>query len=386
MVTNGTPVDAGAALHALGNIGKSAGPDFLAPYREVVLAAIRSPEMDSRRWALYAAESIGLDRQTWADALGSIVLQDESAEVRSAALSTLKEIAPSVDLTSALPTFVARLAETGREASLACGVLAAMRPRPMSAVPVLREILSRDELVIPAASALWRIEGRADAIVPALRRVFKDNGEGVCDLICELGPAAQALIPDVIQALAEENWDLQWAAADALRAISSSDAAVLSSLLEAFDHPSPIVRSASARAMAAAGATAVRPLDALLLDASDARASLAAFALGEIGPGATDALANLRAGMRSGSQPLTGCCAIAVARIAADAAAVPYLVATLSSEDPAAPRKVAAEALAELGPAARAAIEALEALADDEDCDVANASAQAFTAIREQPH
>lgn len=386
MVTNGTPVDAGAALHALGNIGKSAGAGFLAPYREVVLAAIHSTETDARRWALYAAESIGLDRQTWADTLASIVLRDESAEVRTAALSALKDIATSVDLASALPTLVGRLAEAGREASLACDVLAAMHPRPMSAVPFLRELLSRDELVIPAAAALWRIEGCADAIVPALRRVFEDNGEGVCDLICELGSAAQALIPDVIQALAEENWDLQWAAADALRAIASSDAAAIRSLLEAFDHPSPIVRSAAARALAAAGAMAVRPLDALLLDASDPRASLAAFALGQIGPAATGALTNLRVGMRSGSEPLAGCCAIAVVQIAADVAAVPYLVATLNSEDPAAPRKAAAEALAELGPAAGAAIEALEALADDEDFDVADASAQALMAIREQPH
>lgn len=386
MVTNGTPVDAGAALHALGNIGKSAGPDFLAAYREVVLAAIHSPAPDSRRWALYAAESIGLDRQTWADTLASIVLQDESAEVRTAALYALKDVAPSVDLGSAVQTLIARLAEVGREASLACDVLAAMQPRPMSAVPFLRELLSRNEFVIPAASALWRIAGCADAIVPALRRVFEDNGEGVCDLICELGPAAQALVPDVIHALAEGNWDLQWAAADALRAIASSDAAVLRALLEAFDHPSPIVRSASARALAAAGALAVQPLDALLLDVSDPRATLAAFALGEIGPAATGALTNLRAGMRSGLEPLAGCCAIAVVRIAADVAAVPYLVATLSSEDPAAPRKAAAETLAELGPAAGAAIEALEGLVDDEDFDVADASAQALMTIREQPH
>ena len=386
MVTNGTPVDAGAALHALGNIGKSAGLDFLAPYREVVLSAIHSPAPDSRRWALYAAESIGLDRQTWADTLASIVLQDESAEVRTAALSALKDVAPSVDLGSAVPTLVARLAEVGREASLACDVLAAMQLRPMSAVPFLRELLSRDELVIPAASALWRIEGCADAVVPALRRVFENYGEGVCDLICELGPAAQALVPDVIHALAEEDWDLQWAAADALRAIASSDEAVLRALLEAFSHPSPIVRSASARALAAAGAQAVQPLDALLLDVSDPRATLAAFALGEIGPAAIGALTNLRAGMRSGLEPLAGCCAIAVVRIAADVAAVPYLVATLSSEDPAAPRKAAAETLAELGPAAGAAIETLESLVDDEDFDVADAAAQALIAVREQPH
>lgn len=386
MTANGTPVDEGAALHALGNIGKSVGRDFLAPYRDLVLAALDSPRPEARRWALYAAESIGLDTQTWADTLVNVVRRDESGEVRTAALSALKGIASSVDLESAVPTFVARLMESGREASLACELLGAMRPRPIGAVPFLREAMTRDELVIPAASALWRIEGRADSIVPALRRVFDEYGEGVCDLICELGPAAQPLIPDVIRALAGEDWDLQWAAADALREIASSDEVILQSLLEALDHPSPIVRSASARALAAAGGVAVRPLKALLLDDSDPRATLAAYALGEMGPAAVESLFDLRGGMQSGSEPFAGCCAIAVVRIAGEIAAVPHLVAALRSEDPVAPRKAAADALAELGPAAEAAVEALEALIDDDDIDLADASVRALMAIRETPH
>jgi HEAT repeat protein len=386
MITNGTLVDRGAALHALGNIGKSAGPGFLAPFREQILTALDSPGPQSRRWALYAAESVGLDVQTWADTLVRLVSQDESAEVRSAALSTLKGLASSVDLESAVPTLVARLVEPGREASLACEVLGAMRPRPIGAIPFLQEVLTRDELVLSAASALWRIEGRADSIVPAMRRVFDAYGEGVCDLICELGPAASPLITDVIQALAEENWDLQWAAADALQAIASSDQTVLRPLLDALAHPSPIVRSAAARALAAAGMVAVRPLTDLLVDASDRRASLAAYALGEMGPTAAQALSDLRAGMHSGSEPLAGCCAIALARIAGEIGSVPHLVATLRSDDPVAPRQAAAKALAELGPAATAAVEALEALVDDDDIDVADAAMQALIAIRGTPH
>lgn len=386
MMTNGTLVDAGAALHALGNIGKSAGSDFLAPYRGQILGALDSPAAESRRWALYAAESVGLNVQAWAETLVKVVRQDESAEVRSAALSTLKGLASSVDLESAVPTLVAQLVEPGREASLACEVLGATRPRPTGAVAFLQELLHRDELVLSAASALWRIEGRADSIIPALRRVFDDYGEGVCDLICELGPAASPLIPDVINALAEENWDLQWAAADALRAIASPDQMALRALLDALAHPSPIVRPASARALAAAGIAAVRPLTACLVDVSDPRASWAAYALGEMGPTAAESLPDLRAGMRSGSEPLAGCCAIAVVRIAGEIGAVPFLVATLRSDDPVAPRQAAAEALAEFGPAATAAVEALEALFNDNDINVADAAMQALVAIRGTPH
>jgi len=386
MVTNSPPEDAGAALHALGNIGKFAGPDLLAPYAEQIIAALDSLDTESRRWALYAAESVGLDVQTWAQTLVRVARQDESPEVRSAALSTLKGLASSVDLVSAVPTLVARLEETGREASLACDVLTAMRPRPTAAIPFLQRALTRDELVLPAASALWRIEGRAESIIPSMKRVFDDYGEGVCDLICELGPAASPLIPDVVNALTEENWDLQWAAADALRAIASSDQMVLRSLLDALDHPSPIVRSASARALAAVGMAAVRPLRDLLVDASDPRASLAAYALGEMGSTAAESLSDLRRGMRSGSEPLAGCCAIAAVFIAGDISAVPFLVSTLGSDDPVAPRQAAAKALAALGPAATDAVEALEALVGDDDIDLADAAMQALIAIRALPH
>ena len=386
MIANGTLVDAGAALHALGNIGKSAGSDSLAPYRVQILGALDSAGTDSRRWALYAAESVGLDVQTWADMLVKVVRQDDSSEVRSAALSTLKSLASTVDLDSAVPTLVARLIEPVREASLVCDVLGAMRPRPTRAVPFLQGVLTRDELVLSAASALWRIEGQADSIIPSMRRVFEDYGEGACDLICELGPAASALIPEVLKALAEESWDLQWAAADALQAIASSDEMVLRPLLDALAHLSPIVRSSAARALAAAGIAAVRPLTDLLIDASDPRASLAAYALGKMGSTAAESLSDLRTGMRSGSEPLAGCCAIAVARIAGEIGAVPFLVATLRSEDPVAPRRAAAEALAEFGPAATAAVEALEALVEDDHIDVAEAAMQALFAIRGSPH
>jgi HEAT repeat protein len=105
-----------------------------------------------------------------------------------------------------------------------------------------------------------------------------------------------------------------------------------------------------------------------------------------MGPTAAESLSDLRAGMCSGFEPLAGCCAIAVARIAGEIGAVPFLVATLRSDDPVAPRQAAAKALAELGPAATAAVEALEALVDKDDIEVADAAMQALVAIRGTPH
>jgi HEAT repeat protein len=386
MTTKGSSADASAALHALGNIGRSAGADFLAPYRDQVLDALRSPDGETRRCALYAGESIGLDLQAWADTLVGVVGKDESIEVRSAALSTIKELASLVDLGHALPILVACLSATEIEAALSCGVLGAMQPRPKDAIPFLEQALARDELVLSAASALWRIQGCADVIIPAMRRVFDENGEGVCDLICELGPSASPLIPEVINAMSNESWDLQWAAADALKAVASSDEAVLGSLLEALSHPSPIVRSASAKALASAGSAAVEPLRCLLIGTADSRATWAAYALGRVGPPALAALPDLRAGMRSGSPSFAGCCAIAVVQIAGETDAVPYLVDALQSNDIDAPRQAAAMTLAELGPAASTAVPVLERFLEDEDFDVAEACAQALMAIRGKPH
>ncbi|WP_431263263.1 HEAT repeat domain-containing protein [Roseateles chitinivorans] len=380
-----SPADAGAALHALGNIGKSAGAAALSSHRSLVLAALDRPTPNVRRWALYAAEWVGLESQAWADVLVDILRRDDASEVRLEALSTLKELAPSVDLSAAVPALIARLAEPGQEASRSCEVLGEMRPRPAAAVPALREALMNDDLVRPAGQALWRIERQAEALIPAMRRVFDEDGESICDLICEIGPAASPLIPDVIKALGEENWDLQWAAADALRAMASSDPMVMPPLMQALSHPSPIVRSASARALAAIGAAAIEPLRALLNDTSAPHGVWAAYALGEMGPAAVAAMDDLRPGMRAGAEPRASCCAIAMVRIAADAEAVSSLIAMLRRGDQSAPRQAAIKALGELGPMAMAAAGVLEALVDDEDYEVADEAAQALIVIRGSP-
>lgn len=219
-----------------------------------------------------------------------------------------------------------------------------------------------------------------------LERIFDEDGESVCDLICEIGPAAAPLLPKLVQALAEENWDLQWAAADALGAVASADPHVVAALLDALAHPSPVVRPAAARALARTGASAVRALRMLIVARSDPRAPWAAYALGQMGPVAAEALPELRSGMRDRGEPLSSCCAIAVARIGGDAEAVPYLIEVLQSDNPGAPRREAASTLAQLGPAARGAMASLDALLGDADFDVHQAAEEALAAIQGHSH
>src|SRR5205823_2823680 len=136
-----------------------------------------------------------------------------------------------------------------------CKALALLGSRADAAVPCLIDALRSEDafLVIAAAIALWKIAGRVEESLPQLARVFDDMGQSVCDAICEIGPAAAPLIDRVIGALDTEDWDLQWAAADALAAVASSRPDVVAALTTALGHPSPIVRSAAARAFAAIG-------------------------------------------------------------------------------------------------------------------------------------
>jgi hypothetical protein len=144
-----------------------------------------------------------------------------------------------------------------------------------------------------------RTARRPDPALLGTGILFNDNGEAACDLVCELGPAAVPQLPKLIAALSEDYWDLQWAAADALRAVASADASVLASLIESLAHPSFIVRSSSARALAAIGQPAVDRLRQVIARPGDSRGPNAAYALSELGPDAGPALPALRSAMRA---------------------------------------------------------------------------------------
>ena len=387
MVEHGVTLDRSAALHALGNIGKSlVDASSLREHHALVMSALDDVDSEVRWSALYVVESSGFQAQAHAQILLTILKQESSDRVIEAALSQLKTLAPRIDLSAHVETLCRCLSHAGRPATLACEVLAEIRPAPRHAIQSLLGALNVDALVLPAASALWKIDRRVKESLPAIARIFHEYDESVCDVICELGPAAAPLLPHVIEALGTENWDLQWAAADALGAIASAEPAVLLALQQALGHPSPIVRSATARALARVGEPSIPLLVNLLQDPEDTRSAWAAYALGEMGPVATAAAPQLRAGMRSPHQVLTRACAIALAQVTGDAEAIPHLLRILESEDPDCPRRAAAQALGKIGPAAVGAVEMLTLALDDEDPDVCAAAQEALFAIRARSH
>lgn len=380
LAEHGTTSDRRAAFHALGNLGTAEEPADLTPYRSMIEAALDDPDADVRWSALYASQGVRAEVTERVARLTRQLANDSAEHVQEACLHQLRDVAKFVNLSGHAGLLWPFLQGGSLAASNACAILETMKPPPPEVVTALIAALENDNAVVYAAAALWRMTGDPAPVLPALARAFDTEGESICDLVCEMGAAALPIVPQLVAALASEDWDLQWAAADALGAVAAATPEVVPPLLAALEHPSPIVRSASARALARAGAAAVPALTEIL-GSADPRGALAAMALGKMEQCPSPALPALRKGMSAGEQPLAGCCAIALAAHTADPACVPHLIEAALTGDPSSPREAAIQALQELGPAAVQATAALEALASDEDEDIAVAAQEALEAI-----
>ena len=267
-------------------------------------------------------------------------------------------------------------------------MIGTLGPRAHAAVPSLIDALEGEDefTTIAAAEALWRVDRRIDVALPHLARLFPDFGETICDAITQIGPAAAPLLDQVLAALESDDWDLQWAAADALGCMGSSDPAVLAKLATALGHESVIVVSAAGAALARIGAAAVPVLSDILLQPDDPRAEWAADALGRIGPAAGAAAKPLLAQLHSSRPALAAWSAIALAKITGDERVVPTLVKLLDRTDRADLREQAALGLKNVGPRAAGAANALNTLRHDPDADVRKAAEAALSVVTAARH
>jgi HEAT repeat protein len=377
MVSTGLASDRSAALHALGNIGKSLADNApLRPMRQLFVRALEDEDEHVRWSALYALESVPPAASEYVSLLIRAV-EDPYESVCGMALGTLKELAATTDISSATAPCVRVVDRGASNAHEACETLGAIGPQAVAAVPSLLNALRRDDarVAIKAAEALWKIDRRVEESLPILAAwLHKDpigEGDSVCDALCSIGPAAAPLRNDVLRLLEmDDYWDIHWGAADALGAIASDAPEVIASLVHALvSHKSGIVCTAAARALGRIGTSAVPALIHALEQCDDDRRDWVADALGQIGPGAAAAVEPLRKFLSHPNRNTRAWCAIALGKTAASKDVIDALIQALECLEGSNVRRQAAEALERIGPTAVDAIPALQAVVEDEDED-----------------
>lgn len=288
--------------------------------------------------------------------------------------------------------------DLGREVILA---LAHIGHPAHDAAPALLKILEDDDSPL-RASAVWalaRIDDR-DAREKVLRFLIKVLPQRDDSELSVVAPMALVMLardndallkialPRVEDLLAHESAQVKSEAAAALAGLGEKAAVAVPSLEAGLADPDPSMRIAFLAALAAIGpesAAALATIDKLLSDPVPAVRYAAIHAIGKMGPAARAIAPRLMINLKERDEFLQFVSAWALAHVDGKrknlaALCVAPLVHSLQHHD-AHVRTEAATALSLLGPNAKSAVPALEAIANDPDEAVRKAVADALKRI-----
>ncbi|MFB8205822.1 hypothetical protein [Kitasatospora purpeofusca] len=394
-------VDRGVALAMSG---------FDSERAELVEGAVSIAAEILRRWRAPRPELVaGLVR----------CLESRHSRARGDAAMTLARLVSAdstQDITSAVPALVVAADDSYDRVAGPAALALARLGRPGAPAPVHRWLASSSRLpffqVTSLGQVLQPLVGRADELLPAIRRMLVDSAdsEGLRPLLtalAEWGPVAGEAVPELVSALATRN--ARWAC-DALGSIGPA-AAPAANILDSFvrgvtrpprhDGGTPLpngVRRWHGSQNAAwahwriTGDSTV--FLAFLEDAASRGLGYASLArLAELGPQATRCAAAVRPLLESPGPWTRVQAACAWWRITGDTdAAVPVLLAALEplrSGDADEPCRAAIRYIARIGAPARAAAPLLEATLSSErrfPADVYPAARAAMAAFGDGPH
>jgi HEAT repeat protein len=313
---------------------------------------------------------------------------DENPTVRAVAVRLLGQ--PGRSATEVVPTLVKSLQDKDpqvlREAVMAVGQLGSSA---RAAIPALTEILKGEKGAdhVIAAEALAYVKPGSQEAVSALAEMVADRDLGLRQMaimaLGRIGPEARGSLPALTKAHVSANVNVRLEAAVALAHVGGDSEAVLPELLEVIlekNHPARVRALEALSRLGSRAEPAVSTLVRVLWEEGPARVK-AAEVLGRIGPPATmavPALTNLLKGSEPDARVQAALALWKIDRRAEEA--VPVLVTALNSSipsrqaaallppgrfgarsnvPPAPPCQQAAEALAQMGPVARAAVPAL---------------------------
>jgi HEAT repeat protein len=242
----------------------SVGPTLRA------LAALRDPRaVEPLRWALerpeppkdigYVVRLLGSLAADFVPLIRARLRDLPVTEGYDSRRSSLVTVLGALGVAEAVPDIVEFLPDAS-----AVDALGALGPRAAEAAPALRALLDDPDpwAAIRAASALWRVDGDADVVLPVLLRHL-DNTKAV-EMIAELGQAAAPHVP-ALRALLTEPDDRGWRRLHVAEALwrTTGDANTVLPLLTAVWAVNAHVRPAAARCLADMGPAAAPALQLL---------------------------------------------------------------------------------------------------------------------------
>ena len=200
--------------------------------------------------------------EKWRAFLHQAALMPGSLEAIKGFLLAVRDCCEAKGTEHGVPDFVAE--ELGKRAGLDLEILERVRMerRVQQLIQNLRSFVSKDRLY--ASGSLRAIGPAAEAAVPALIEALKDEDSNVrgsaADALGKIGPAA---VPALIEALRDDDSDVRYTAA-ALARIGPAAEAAVPALIEALKHDDSIVRFNAAYALGKIGPAAEAAVPTLL--------------------------------------------------------------------------------------------------------------------------
>jgi len=359
------------------------------------------------------------------------LLEHPDDKVRRSAAGALRSAGP--EAASAAPALGRALSDPSwllRET--ACITLGEQGRAAESAGPMLQSLFDDENPRVRAyaAQSFWRVTGRVDVAVAALRRSLEDEGWVEITVaertLVEIGPGAREAVPDLIGLLGRRSHLVRELAAEALGRIGPAARAALPALVKAlddegyrYDRDGVRVRAAVALWRITGEPERALPVLKSVVGTHVQSTSIALRALGEMGPAASEAVPVLASALgkyashelpetlgRIGPAAREAVPAIEKAldgyarnrRVAAAEAlwritgkadkALPVLLRIaqekLWSRYLRPVRCHAVEVIRDMGPAASDAVPVLTKLIEDEDPDVRQAAVDALRKIRKE--
>jgi HEAT repeat protein len=204
------------------------------------LGALRSPEVEQRRRAIFALGAIGADASDGIRPLAAILLQDPDREVRIQAALALTKMAPASR--EAVPALAQALSDQEPLVRMnACLALSKLGSEGQAAIPALIAAVKDESnetnldtftftIQQAAAVALGRASSGSEAAVPALTSLLQTSESEslrimVARALGDVGPAAHSAAPMLVPLLSEPSATLRQSAGEALDKIGVDQAA-----------------------------------------------------------------------------------------------------------------------------------------------------------------